>query len=171
MSSESRNDDLESVMRELEASRERIAPGDEAASRHADEAVARYDRASRGFRIGWFLPLLALLVAGYAYFKSQSSDEAAAPPKPEHDRLGAWTMAQQFVEPKLVAPADAHFFCDQGSSVDCVEKIGDGRYRVRGLVDAPNRLGVKIRARFDVTVEYAGEQKWKQIGEAGLQEQ
>jgi hypothetical protein len=171
MSTKSRNDELESVMRELAASRENIAPGDEAASRQADEAVARYDHASRGFRIGWFLPLLALLVAGYVYIKSQSSDEAAAPPKPEHDRLGAWTMAHQFIEPKLVAPADAHFSCDQGTSANCVEKLGEARYRVRGLVDAPNRLGVKIRARFDVTVEYVGEQKWKQVGEAGLQEQ
>jgi hypothetical protein len=171
MSTGSKNDELESVMRELEETREKIALGDGAASRQAEEAIAHYDRASRRSRVGWLLPLAALLAAGFIYLRWQSGEQASEPARPEHNRWNAWGMAQQFVEPKLVAPADARFSCDRGAAAECVEKLGDVRYRVRGVVDAPNRLGVKIRARFDVTVEYAGESKWRLIGDVELKEQ
>lgn len=96
---------------------------------------------------------------------SAGEQEAPKSPKPPHDKLTAWVMAQQFVKQSLKSPSSADFggvFSGEAQSYeDTVTEIGEGEYRVRGWVDAQNAFGATVRSDFDVTVEYIGGGDWR----------
>jgi hypothetical protein len=76
----------------------------------------------------------------------------------------AWDEAQKYVSLQLVAPSTAKFACPQGEPwKDCVEQLAETTYRVDGMVDAQNRLGVPLRHHFTVTLRYVGNQTWMPI--------
>lgn len=90
---------------------------------------------------------------------SSNSSSSYTPPKPAHDKMTAWVMAQQFVKDALKSPGSADFgsaFHDYQSPDDHVTDLGGGKYRARGYVDAQNGFGAKMRANFDVTLHYVG---------------
>jgi hypothetical protein len=93
---------------------------------------------------------------------------AAAPaaPAPEHDKIGAWVMAQQFVKDGLKSPGSADFgsvFGEYQKADDCVTDLGDGKYQVRGWVDAQNAFGATLRSNFTVTLKYVGGGNWQAV--------
>lgn len=109
--------------------------------------------------MSWFV-VLALAGGGIYWLGSRDSTsaDAEAQARTEKDeKLGAWVIAQQFVEEELKAPGTASF---GGKDV---QPEGAGRYRVSGWVDAQNGFGAKVRSRFSITVEKIGDQRWKPV--------
>jgi len=90
---------------------------------------------------------------------------AVQPPAPEHDKLTAWVMAQEFVKKQLKAPGTAEFGSlwkgDHQDPEKAVAHLGDGRYRAIGWVDAQNTFGAVLRQRFTITVRYVGDDNWQ----------
>jgi hypothetical protein len=83
---------------------------------------------------------------------------SATPADHGPDAVGAWVAAEGFVKGRLKAPSTADFggLADFQNPDDCVTYLGDGRYRVRGWVDAQNGFGAKIRTRWHCTVRNTG---------------
>jgi hypothetical protein len=97
---------------------------------------------------------------------STGAPEAQSSPKPEHDKIGAWVMAKQFVVQRLKAPSTADFgsvFGDYQDPEACATYLGDAKYRCVGWVDAQNSFGAKLRNPFTVEVEYTGSGNWRCI--------
>jgi hypothetical protein len=84
---------------------------------------------------------------------------AAEAPKPAHDKIGAWVMAQEFVKRRLKAPGTADFgsvFKDYQNPDHVVTDLGSGKYKVRGWVDSQNGFGATVRSDFALTLHYEG---------------
>lgn len=81
----------------------------------------------------------------------------------ERDIYGAWVMCQGFVKGRLKAPSQASFgsiFGDYQSPEDVVRMTGNGKYRVRAWVEAPNSFGVMLRQSFVCELHEAGNDRW-----------
>lgn len=72
--------------------------------------------------------------------------------KPKRDKLSAAMQAHLFIENRLIAPSQADFpIIDTAASV---QKYDENSYIVTDYVDAPNRLGVKIRMKYLCSITY-----------------
>jgi hypothetical protein len=90
---------------------------------------------------------------------SPEAREAAAKRSTYGDKVGAFTMAATFVEKRLKAPGTADYGWQAPS--ECVTDLGEGRYLVKGWVDAQNSFGAKLRTHFTCTVKYEANDKWR----------
>ena len=76
--------------------------------------------------------------------------------------FAACAIAPEFVEDALVAPQDADFG-------DCTARRSTGgTWAVSGQVDAPNAFGARLRHTYRLTLRYAGEDRWSQLGRVAL---
>ncbi len=76
--------------------------------------------------------------------------------------FAACQIAPEFVEDTLVAPQEADFG-------DCTARpTSAGTWAVSGRVDAPNAFGARLRHTYSLTLRYAGEDRWSQLGRAEL---
>jgi hypothetical protein len=119
--------------------------------------------------------LLAALLGGVfligfiGVLVSQSNQPAAAPPPSQQqadvpDKIGAWTMAEEFVKKSLKAPSTADFGSLFGDNQDPQENVvyeGSGNYRVTIWVDAQNSFGAKIRTHFILKLHDKGTGTWE----------
>ncbi len=79
--------------------------------------------------------------------------------------FAACTIAPEFVEDALVAPQEADFG-------DCTaRRTGAGTWDVSGRVDAPNAFGARLRHTYRLTLRYAGDDRWTQLGAVELTRQ
>ena len=81
----------------------------------------------------------------------------SSPPIPKNkDKAYAWVMAQNFIEPHLKSPSTADYGWQ--TSEECVTDMGDGRFVVKGWVDAQNAFGATVRSEFvvDFTIDSQG---------------
>ena len=90
--------------------------------------------------------------------KSTSPKKAASQSQPKVDTLGAWIMAQQFVEGKLKCPSTAKWPCCYD---DFTKHIGNHRYEIISYVDAQNGFGAFVRTRFYCVIENIHGSNWK----------
>lgn len=103
--------------------------------------------------------------AGFSFLMPDASPESAAP-KPTNtpgrvlyedtpvpatgSEAAAWTACERFVSEQLKAPSTAEF-----SGFDTqISDLGNGRYVVRGYVDAENSFGAMIRNDYLCRVEH-----------------
>ena len=96
--------------------------------------------------------IVALMNSGEKDSSSQSgggqpseSHAAPTPPQGQHDKIAAWTMAEDFIKQKLKSPSSADFgsvFGDYQSPETCVTDLGNGKYHCVGWVDAQNSLAL-----------------------------
>lgn len=119
------------------------------------EAAQRAPTSGNGPRLVGLgmLVFAGLVVFGVCATRSERAETGrrATPPPPPHSESGAWVACQDFVDRRLLAPRDAAYpFSSRGH----VTPLGDGVYRVRAYVDAPNVFGARIRKPFDCTVQY-----------------
>lgn len=71
----------------------------------------------------------------------------------------AWSMAKQFIEPRLKSPSTAEFPWPHTDSM--VFPTGKGcTYQIKSYVDAQNSFGATIRSHFTAKIEYLGNGKW-----------
>lgn len=82
-------------------------------------------------------------------------------PKPEHDIVGAYVMAEKFVKDRLKSPGSAKF--PWVTSDEVTKHLGDGKYRVESYVDSQNSFGGLVRTKFVCVVEYAGSGNWRLV--------
>ncbi|MFO7948120.1 MAG: hypothetical protein R6V19_15045 [Armatimonadota bacterium] len=95
-----------------------------------------------------------------------TSTEAPHSTTPDDDKTTeAWVMAKEFVKEGLKSPGTADFGSvwggDWQSTDDCIEHIGDGKYRAEGWVDAENTFGATVRIEFVCEVEHVGGDEWQ----------
>lgn len=77
------------------------------------------------------------------------------------DKIGAFVMAQKFVEKVLKAPSTAIF--PRGTKDSTIENIGICTYKVRSFVDAENSFGAKIRSHYTALIKYEGQGTWSAV--------
>ena len=75
------------------------------------------------------------------------------------DKLEAQLMAHQFVTEKLRSPRSAKF--DSGDCEKTVTDLGEGKYEVKGWVDAQNAFGALLRSDFACVVQFVGRGRWQ----------
>lgn len=98
--------------------------------------------------------VLGLVVWGASSCWSGFSDVMNDP------KVAAWGYAKEAVTRSLRSPKSADFGWTQKLD-DCVTDLGDGKYLVKGWVDAQNAFGATVRTSFVVTVEHGGGDKWR----------
>jgi hypothetical protein len=115
--------------------------------------------------IGTLLLCGLISAAGFSFLMPDASPESAAP-KPTNtpgrvilddtpvpatgSEAAAWTACERFVSDQLKAPSTAEF-----SGFDTkISDLGNGRYVVRGYVDAENSFGAMIRNDYLCRVEH-----------------
>lgn len=81
--------------------------------------------------------------------------------KPEHDKLGAFTIAQNFVESNLRCPRTAKWPWISYSKVTV--HLGNGRYQISSYLDAQNGFGALVRINFICVVEHISGDRWRLI--------
>ena len=82
-------------------------------------------------------------------------------PKPKHDKLGAWTITQDFVETKLACPHRTKW--PWVSYEKATNYLGNGRYQCSSFVYIKNTYGVKTRIYFVCVVEHISGSKWRLV--------
>ena len=79
--------------------------------------------------------------------------------------FAACEIAPDFVEDTLVAPLDADFG-------GCTARRGPGgTWAVSGQVDAANAFGARLRHSYRLSLRYAGDDRWTQLGAVELTRQ
>ena len=79
--------------------------------------------------------------------------------------FAACQIAPEFVEDALVAPQEADFS-------DCTARhTSAGTWAVSGRVDASNAFGARLRHTYRLTLRYAGDDRWTQLGPVELTEE
>ena len=101
------------------------------------------------------LGLIVIIVIISVLIVSCGSDESK--PKPEHDKIGAAVMAEEFIKKELKSPGSAKFPWYNDSMVT---DLGNGKYRYVSYVDSQNGFGALLRTNFICTVKYVGDKKW-----------
>ncbi len=81
--------------------------------------------------------------------------------KSEHDKLGAFTIAQDFIESRLKCPRTAKWPWISYSKVTV--HLGNGRYQISSYLDAQNGFGALVRTHFICTVEHIGGDRWRLV--------
>lgn len=81
-------------------------------------------------------------------------------------KIDAWVMTEHFVKDKLKSPSTADFggiLSDYQDPLKVVTDLGDGKFRVRGWVEAQNSFGATIRTHFVCELKYVGNDRWRLI--------
>ena len=81
--------------------------------------------------------------------------------KPEHNKLDAFTIAQDFIESKLKCPHTAKWPWISYSKVTV--HLGNGRYQISSYLDAQNGFGALIRIHFTCVVEHISGDRWRLV--------
>lgn len=102
-----------------------------------------------------FLALFILFALG----STEEDPEEKAHREKFGDELGAWVIAQEFVNDRLKSPGTADYGWQ--TTDECVTDLGRGRYAVKGWVDSQNSFGGTVRIHFSLTVKYLGNDKWQ----------
>lgn len=87
-------------------------------------------------------------------------------PKPEHSKIEAWVIAQQFVKQQLKSPGTASFGSLMGDTQSYdkqCDDLGQKTYSCHGWVDAQNSFGATIRNNWTITVTYVGDGNWRAV--------
>lgn len=113
-----------------------------------------------------FIGFIALMIFSPKSERSTSTNTPAASiaPPTNGDKIGAWVMAQQFVEEKLKSPSSASFggvFDDYQDPDNVVSYLGNGKYRIAAWVDSQNSFGAQIRTHFVCELQDMGNEKWR----------
>ena len=74
------------------------------------------------------------------------------------NRYGAQVVCEKFVKKQLVAPATAKF-----ASPDSAVKLSGDTWRVKGHLDAENRMGALLRLTYTCDVSYQGDDQWSLV--------
>lgn len=94
--------------------------------------------------------------------KAQDAENEAQQAKEEQSstsaKIGAYLMAQQFVDGELKSPGSAKY---PDYSEDYVQLTGDNTYSVSAYVDSQNGFGALIRTSWKTTVINEGNDKWR----------
>ena len=99
----------------------------------------------------------AILVGALIVVVAIGSDGAVG-----ENAFAACQIAPEFVEDTLVAPGGADFG-------DCTARhTTGGTWAVSGRVDAPNALGARRRHTYRLSLRYAGDDRWSQLGAVEL---
>ncbi|NOX54044.1 MAG: hypothetical protein GXP27_06305 [Planctomycetes bacterium] len=93
--------------------------------------------------------------AGAAAGGQSGSEVAEAEPDLFQKKVAAWVRAQILVERMLKSPGTASYGWQTAS--ECVEHLGDDKFRVRGWVDAQNSFGATVRSDFTVLLRRVGD--------------
>lgn len=85
--------------------------------------------------------------------------------KADNQQLEAFVMCQQFMEPRLRAPASADFAMRSASTI---ERMADDDYerrpfRITSYVDAQNAFGAQVRTHFTCTVKPRDGKNWQLV--------
>ena len=96
-----------------------------------------------------------------AFGSAEEDPEKKAQREEYGDKLGAWVMAQLFVEQRLKSPGTAEYGWQRAD--ECVTDMGEGEYLVQGWVDSQNSFGATVRAKFSLRVQYIGNEKWRLV--------
>jgi RNA polymerase subunit RPABC4/transcription elongation factor Spt4 len=75
------------------------------------------------------------------------------------DKLGAYTMAQQFIKERLKSPSTAEFPSEH--SDELTTHLGDGKFIVDSYLDAQNSFGAIVRVEYRVKLEHINEDTWR----------
>ena len=81
--------------------------------------------------------------------------------KPQHDKLDAFTIAQDFVESNLRCPRTAKWPWISYSKVTV--HLGDGKYQISSYLDAQNGFGAMVRIHFVCIVQHTGGSNWRLV--------
>lgn len=81
--------------------------------------------------------------------------------KPKHNKLGAFTIAQDFIGSRLKCPRTAKWPWVSYSKVTV--HLGNGRYRISSYLDAQNGFGALVRIHFICVVEHISGDRWRLI--------
>ncbi len=115
-----------------------------------------------------FIVLLVMFLSIYVISFVSCRDHSQKPGrtrqaqvKPEHDKLGAFTIAQDFIESNLKCPRTAKWPWIDYTSVTV--PLGNGRYQVSSYLDAQNGFGAMVRIHFVCTVEHISGDRWRLI--------
>lgn len=71
-------------------------------------------------------------------------------------KVDAWVSAKHVVESNLKSPSTAKFPFSSNSDGVSITELENGKWRVRGWVDAENGFGAKIRSNFSVDINLNG---------------
>ncbi len=96
------------------------------------------------------------------YREAQQSFYGGKPPPPvvyRGDVPSARQISHQFVKKRLKSPSTAEFASEE--SGDETVQYSDGKYTVKGWVDAPNSFNAKLRNYFVCTVHYKSGTEWE----------
>ena len=93
--------------------------------------------------------------------KARVEAEVETEVKPKHDKLGAFTIAQDFIESNLICPRTAKWPWISYSKVTV--HLGNGRYRISSYLDAQNGFGALIRINFICVVEHISGDRWRLV--------
>lgn len=103
--------------------------------------------------------MLFVIVVIFAAMCAESGDNT---PEPEHSNTMAYVMCQEFVSRQLRAPSTADYPWMSADGVSSLHQ-GEGRYMVRGYVDAQNAFGATIRTNWTCDVQYTGGDNWRAL--------
>lgn len=120
--------------------------------------TSKKEREAKADQVTGFLILI--VIAGFIWFSSLSSDPK--PPTPWHERDNssmAIVQVQNRVKDQLVSPSTARF----SSMVANRENDNAQIYSVIGYVDSQNRLGATLRSSIFARIEQVGEGRWEII--------
>jgi hypothetical protein len=102
--------------------------------------------------------LVAIISVLFLFMSCNSRTE------PEHSKISAASIIEQFVSDKLKSPSTAEFEFGLSSKID---KVGSRDYEVDSYVDSQNGFGATIRTNFHCEVQYGydakGDGVWKLI--------
>ncbi len=79
----------------------------------------------------------------------------------KHDKLDAFTMAQDFIESRLKCPRTAKWPWISYKKVTV--HLGNGRYQISSYLDAQNSFGALVRTHFICVVQHTGGSDWRLI--------
>ena len=77
------------------------------------------------------------------------------------DKIGAYVMAQSFVQPRLKAPTTAKFPWWTPTESKVIQT--NNRYKVVSYVVSQNTFGAMVRTYYTVIIEHLGGDEWRLI--------
>lgn len=132
------DDEVDELRREVRRLRRRVED-------HKEDELPRAQK-KKPKTVGPFGVFVAMVVAVLVFIMCTGGRDGG------NDADTALFVARDAVRKQLLAPADAEFPAFGHS----VTPNGENKWIVRGEVDAKNRLGVRVRHRWEVSVEKTG---------------
>lgn len=112
--------------------------------------------ANKDTRHGCVIAIIVLALIGWGLYSCNSLMNETRERDLKFGNMGAARyVAEETIKSRLKAPSTAEITFEKKDSND------NGKYSFSGYVDAENSFGAKLRNRFRVELEYAGDGKYK----------